>query len=487
MYDFKLRSYTLSHPLLKLCYDLEQDTGLPSSYSELIEMKPEIAHYYEQEDIKYYFHKYHHLKSCGYFSKMEKKNEWKLAPVEIENAICNMRNLVFEVTDACNLACKYCGYGELYYDYDPRKNHYMTFQTVKNILDYLIPFWKSVKNKSANRIMFIGFYGGEPLLNFKLIKDTVEYIKTLNIPGRKIKYTMTTNATLLHKYIDFLAENDFKIVISLDGTERNHSYRTYHNGQNSYQKVFSNIKIIQDKYAAFFQKNVSFNSVLHNRNSVESINGFIKREFNKIPKISSLNNSGIKKEKMQEFNKLYNDYVVSINSASSKEEIIKDRFIEDSNIFNLCLFLYWYGNNQFDSYKDLFNRNLTCENISTGTCLPFERKMFITVNNKILACERISQSYVLGKIVDEKVCIDYQSIADMYNQFFDNIYHLCRKCYRSGKCSQCILQLEDLTENVQCMGFQNKKQFEFTISRYISILESYPYVLPKYMKEVVLK
>ena len=85
---------------------------------------------------------------------------------------------------------------------------------------------------------------------------------------------MTTNATLIDRHISFLVKNDFHITISLDGSKQNQNYRVFHNGKNSFDKVFRNIKLIREKYPDFFEINVSFNSVLHNRNSVEEIHKF---------------------------------------------------------------------------------------------------------------------------------------------------------------------------------------------------------------------
>ena len=138
---------------------------------------------------------------------------------QIELQLVNLKQLVFEVTDACNLNCTYCGYGELYNDYDKREGKNMPVEKAVAMIDYLSKLWKSNKNQSYNKVVFISFYGGEPLLNMKFIKLIINYIKTIDVP-RSFIYTMTTNAVLLDKYIDFLVENQFNILISLDGNKK---------------------------------------------------------------------------------------------------------------------------------------------------------------------------------------------------------------------------------------------------------------------------
>lgn len=74
------------------------------------------------------------------------------------------------------------------------------------IIDYLHSIWK--KNCCAGVIVptVIGFYGGEPLLNMPFIRQVIEYIESLEQVGRKFYYSMTSNAMLLNKYMDFIVK-----------------------------------------------------------------------------------------------------------------------------------------------------------------------------------------------------------------------------------------------------------------------------------------
>lgn len=60
----------------------------------------------------------------------------------IEYNLINLSQLVFEVTDACNLRCKYCGYADLYEGYDKRENLKLSFQKAKLVIDYLFNLWQ---------------------------------------------------------------------------------------------------------------------------------------------------------------------------------------------------------------------------------------------------------------------------------------------------------------------------------------------------------
>jgi len=93
------------------------------------------------------------------------------------------------------------------------------------------------------------------------------------------KFNITTNGILLDKHIEFLVNNNFTIKISLDGDFINNGYRITKNGENSFDKVFQNIKYIQKKFSDFFNTNVHFNSVLHNKNSAKEIHTFFLQTF----------------------------------------------------------------------------------------------------------------------------------------------------------------------------------------------------------------
>ncbi|WP_352422650.1 radical SAM protein [Proteiniphilum sp.] len=152
------------------------------------------------------------------------KYTFNITPSMIRESFQNSRQLIFEVTSRCNLQCEYCGYGELYNTrrLNPSKN--MNFSLAKSMIDYLVPFWSEESLKHEYPKLFIGFYGGEPLVNFKLIKRTIDYINSISPkPKRNICYTMTTNATLLEKHMEYLVDNKFKLLISLDGDEIAHS------------------------------------------------------------------------------------------------------------------------------------------------------------------------------------------------------------------------------------------------------------------------
>lgn len=396
---------------------------------------------------------------------------FKLKESHIYNSIVNLPQLVLEVTDKCNLSCKYCCYSDLYKGYDQRMGMNMSFDNTKVIIDYLIDIWKENHVPGVTSPVNIGFYGGEPLLNFALIKKVIDYLEGSVNVGKKFIYNMTTNGLLLNKHIEYLVRNNFIITISFDGNEIGQSYRVDHSGCNSFQRVFNNIKYIQENFPDYFKKNVHFNTVLHNRNNIESIIDFFKFNFNTSPSISQLSSVGIRKNKINDFFNMYQNISESIDKSNYCEALEAELFLKAPRIFSLTNFIYNESGNHFITYNNLLNRNNLYK--PTGTCLPFSKKMFVTVNNKILSCERISQKKSLGCIKDGQVILDMEAIAKTYNRNIFRYINQCIKCGYQEQCMHCVYQIDE-KENKVCPHFCDKDSVNIAKKCYLQMISDSP-------------
>lgn len=406
---------------------------------------------------------------------------------QIKTAIANLPQLVFEVTDACNLKCKYCAYGEFYNDYDQRRCKNMSISQAIQLIDYLVPYWNSNRNTSSTSHIRISFYGGEPLMNFGFITEIVNYItKKINCPNHIFTFSMTTNAVLLHKYMDFLVDKKFHLLISLDGNKKNNGYRLDVNGNNSFERIMKNLEILQNKYPDYFREYVNFNSVLHNKNSVEEIYVFFKEKYDKKPRIGELNTSGIRKEKVEEFAKMFQNSQLSLSQSSKSEEIENDMFLNSDNYKTLALFLHQYSGFVFDDYLDLLYDKKEIKTIPTGTCLPFSKKMFVTVNGKILACERIGHQYSLGQICNDKIELNFSDIANKYNQYYNKMSTKCANCKNNKACVQCVFNIDNIENSPICHGYMDNKMFCTFSAQQIHFLRKHPDSYRKIMENVVI-
>jgi uncharacterized protein len=151
-----------------------------------------------------------------------------------------LQTVVMNVTNQCNLSCSYCyEYGEDRIATPEGKTKFMSQETARSTVDFLLD------QSPGRRMVHLTFFGGETLLNFAVVKSTIEYAKTKAAEmGKYIDFSMTTNATMLtSEIISFLAENNVGVTVSIDGPkESNDRFRVFHNGKGSYDVIAPKIK-----------------------------------------------------------------------------------------------------------------------------------------------------------------------------------------------------------------------------------------------------
>ncbi|MEG0006271.1 MAG: 4Fe-4S cluster-binding domain-containing protein, partial [Clostridium sp.] len=151
-----------------------------------------------------------------------------------------VKAMCLNIAHDCNLKCKYCFACEGEYH---GERSMMSAEVGKKAIDFVI------KTSGPRRNIEVDLFGGEPLMNFKTVKEIVEYGKTEGPKHNKnIRFTMTTNATLLNdenmKYID---ENMGNVILSIDGRrEVNDNIRTRYDGSGTYDAILPKIKKMVD-------------------------------------------------------------------------------------------------------------------------------------------------------------------------------------------------------------------------------------------------
>lgn len=164
---------------------------------------------------------------------------------DVYTQLANIKHIGFEVTDSCNLQCTYCIYGKFYKNHDARNMQKMDVGKAKMLIDFLVDKVNSPANTSSVNVIFISFYGGEPLLNMDFIQEVVHYTQQIQNHHIMFRYMMTTNAVYLKKFFSFLLKYDFILTVSLDGNEENDGYRKFSNGKPSFKVVY-NKKVLQN-------------------------------------------------------------------------------------------------------------------------------------------------------------------------------------------------------------------------------------------------
>lgn len=222
--------------------------------AKALEFKSDSGNTYVYDDISgHIFHtteiikKYRNLSTSCINAKLDvSTNDIKFA---LYNLGIGFKQLLLEVTSICNFRCKYCTYSD---HYDLTRSHgknNMDFVIAKKAIDYYFENFKIIYKRNAQKKPIISFYGGEPLINFSLIKEVVNYIKNI-FPQFEVDYHITTNGFLMDKDVQkFLYDNNFFVLLSLDGDKDNNDRnRVTINGNKVFDKVFTNYTEFKNTY-----------------------------------------------------------------------------------------------------------------------------------------------------------------------------------------------------------------------------------------------
>lgn len=182
-------------------------------------------------ELKEIMAEFDELQAEGSLFSAEPPEQGPVYPEEtIVKAIC------LHVAHDCNLRCEYCFAGTGAFG---GNRTLMSLETGKRGIDFVL---EASRHRSH---VEVDFFGGEPLLNFPVVKQLVEYGQQAAYScGKTIKFTMTTNAVLLDAEIQqFLEQEDISVVISLDGRKEVHDkMRPYAGGEGSYEEVIPRIQ-----------------------------------------------------------------------------------------------------------------------------------------------------------------------------------------------------------------------------------------------------
>ena len=142
-----------------------------------------------------------------------------------------IKALCIHIAHTCNLNCSYCFASQGKYH---GERALMSFEVGKRALDFL------VENSGSRRNLEVDFFGGEPLMNFDVVKKLVEYARSIEKEkGKNFRFTLTTNGVLVDDdVIEFSNREMSNVVLSLDGRKEVHDrYRVDYKGEGSWEKI----------------------------------------------------------------------------------------------------------------------------------------------------------------------------------------------------------------------------------------------------------
>ncbi|WP_416150216.1 radical SAM protein [Salipaludibacillus sp. HK11] len=344
--------------------------------------------------------------------------------------------LILLVTESCNIRCEYCVYSGSYSNQRTHNIGYMNNQVAKKAVKKYLHNYKFRKYKFPLEYPLIGFYGGEPLLNFNLIKDIVHYSK--DIYENPIMFSITTNATLLNEErIHFLATNQFILSISLNGNKEEHDrLRVFGDGTGTYEIIIKNLKKIKSLYPEYYDDycqllvTVDSGTDLHQMREFFLINSDILPKIARISQVGASFTNWYERYSSEEKNRFL-ETLVELREIYTQQ--LLHREIESIEPFLNILFNV--------SFFRILNRsrNIPAEARKshlmpyTGACIPGD-KIAVDFKGKLHVCERINQSRPIG---DVENWFNVKGISNMVNDYISKITKKCANCPIQNLCEFC--------------------------------------------------
>ena len=185
-----------------------------------------------------------------------------------------VKALCLNVSHDCNLACKYCFAGQGEYHGD---RALMSYEVGKQALDFL------VANSGSRKNLEVDFFGGEPLMNLDVVKQLVEYGRSIEEEkGKKFRFTLTTNGVLLDDdFVEYANKELKNVVLSIDGRkEVNDRMRPTRNGKGSYDIIMPKFKEFAKKRQGEYYIRGTFTH--NNLDFCDDVVNFIEEGFKEI-------------------------------------------------------------------------------------------------------------------------------------------------------------------------------------------------------------
>lgn len=351
-----------------------------------------------------------------------------------EEETLKIKQLIIELTERCNLRCKYCIYNEYNNGNRNFTNNDISFDTAKKAMDY------AYKHRDPEHFA-ITFYGGEPLLNYKVMRQCIDYALE-NFTDCNLSFSFTTNLTLMTEEIaEYLAKvPDLSIVLSVDGPEQIHNMaRVYSNNKPTFNDVYRGLQYIAKAASKYGRTSLIFNAVLmppYTEERFDQISDFFSN-MDFLPAGTSVRASYPSPKTVPE------SYYVELQekgySLDTSDNLVEwvERKSKGKDFLENRLNLY--TDYMQSSLVKIHNRIVLEAPIESsyynGCCIPGQRRIYVCTDGQYKICERIGNSPNIG---DVDKGIDIIAIKKYYLKEYEGAsIEFCSKCWALRLCDIC--------------------------------------------------
>jgi uncharacterized protein len=363
----------------------------------------------------------------------------------------------------------------------------MSWETAKAAIDILL------ENSTDVELPALGFYGGEPLLAWRVMHKCLEYARVRSV-AKPLHFSLTTNGTLVTSEIArVLASFGVVVLVSLDGPETRHNeFRPMRQkGSNAFDRTLDGIRLLRQAYGSSAKTKIMINAVHGPWSDFQALEEFF--ELAPPPEINAL------RYRLSPVSHPAVNHIVPYRARENAPELesskaeLRSRWYEslasgevdasDGNQFLRQLFesaLLRIHKRPRQLLPDILG--------PMGMCIPGVRKFYVDVHGTILPCERVSESFVLGNVHETGICPDRcEALLKEITSWFEG---RCKQCVFCRLCNGCIASYVDgngrLSEQrmaEHCL--QQQQDCGELILQYVDALEANANCFD-YMKEIAI-
>lgn len=378
-----------------------------------------------------------------------------------------VQKITLQVTQNCNFRCAYCIYSEQKNPLQRKhSNKKMSWETARTGIDFLIA------HSSAKDSVNIGFYGGEPLLEFQLVKKCIEYCNSIT-ESKEITYSITTNGTLLNdEKIEFFAMYNVPLLISLDGPSQIHNkQRRYKSdGSGSFDTIWNNLMRIKEKYPEYYQS-IRFNCVVNPQNNLKNLDDFFT--YNDTIKNNSVIFSTLNEAYSNTRHLPSKDYYHTKEYELFKTFLWKMGYMKEEYISAIAKRDYSTYKTKFDKLKRA--RPFGIEGYPGGPCIPGTTRLFIDIDGNFFPCERVSELSSIMNIGNLEEGFKTDHIRRLLN-VAQTTEEECKDCWAQRHCNACLVMsdnIDNLSRELRLSHCSSMKQtLDDTLRNYVLLEEA---------------
>jgi len=441
--------------------------------------------YFDFEYLKQLLVKYNELRDCGVFlqgpidevSSIDRSIISSQCQYFDENIV--LRKFCLEVTEDCNFRCTYCR-NTTAVEYRKHSKTNMTVETAFKGIDYYFhkytTLYAKLSDEKKDLLLQIApptlsWYGGEPFLNFKLVKKSAEYFKSLpwrtySIKTSHLKFNINTNLSVMNDSIlNFLVDNNVFLSASIDGPKEEHNKcRIFENGEGTFNKAYANLQKIKEFNDTYFKEQVAIFGVYTDQHDYQKCIDFIRKIGAKYFLYVPAEYTGSYVPNIEKQSEQYAQFMEDDLMDFKRNVIIRSKNIDEEIDYfsNVMKFADVNYDNPLGSNSLL--ALLSCP-------MGFDNLM-IDVNGNYLICHKTDGSMPIGNCVTG---LDFEKIIDLYQQYNTAINNPeCKKCWNVRFCGICAAKrmsagtFQNPTSR-ECDFLRLQSSYDFLCFIYLSI------------------